>query len=141
MSSEPQTLDGGELMREFVKHSPFAQKVGLRLERIEPDMAEVVLPFEEGNVTIGDVVHGGAISTLVDVAAVAAAWSDAEIDSNPNGATVALSVNFIGAARGSDLRAVGRVTRRGRKLCFCDVGVSDSAGELVAQGLATYRFS
>jgi uncharacterized protein (TIGR00369 family) len=141
VSPQPQALDGAALMREFVKHSPFAQKVGLRLERIDPDTAEVVLPFAEANVTMGDVVHGGAISTLVDVAAVAAAWSNHEIGENPNGATVALSVNYLGAARGSDLHAVGRVTRRGRRLCFCAVEVRDAGDEPIAQGLATYRFS
>jgi acyl-coenzyme A thioesterase PaaI-like protein len=34
-------------------------------------------------VTIGDMVHGGAISALVDTAAMAAPWSAIEFDGTP----------------------------------------------------------
>ncbi len=37
------------------------------------------------------------------------------------------------------LVADARVVRRGRSLCYCDVGVTDSDGQLVAKGLVTYK--
>jgi acyl-coenzyme A thioesterase PaaI-like protein len=42
--------------------------VGLRLQRIAPDHVELVLPYDPKLATVGDVVHGGAIGTLIDVA-------------------------------------------------------------------------
>ncbi|MDX6632524.1 MAG: hypothetical protein QOG26_529, partial [Solirubrobacterales bacterium] len=127
-------LDGAALMREFLAHSPFARELGLALDSIEADRAELVLPFREGLATYADVVHGGAICALVDVAATAAAWSDIEPSASPQGATVGLTVDFLRAARGVDLRARARVVRRGRQLCFCDVEVIRPDEELVAKG-------
>jgi uncharacterized protein (TIGR00369 family) len=130
---------GIELMEQFVRHSPFSQHVGIEARTIEPDHVELALPFRDDVVTIGDTVHGGAISTLIDMAATAASWTNHEITGAPVGSTVALTVNFVRAARGSEVTAAARVVKRGRSLCFCDVAVTDAAGELVATGLVTYK--
>ena len=91
-------------------------------------------------VTIGDVVHGGAVSALVDTAAMIACWSAIEFDEPPRGTTVGLSVDFVSAARAQDLVADARVLRRGSSLCFCEVKVSGvEDGTLVASGLVTYK--
>ena len=92
------------------------------------------MPFRPELATMGDVVHGGAISTLIDTAGMAAAWAD---DTEPEalaGSTVGLTVDFLGAARGSDLTARARVLRRGRSLCFCEVDVTDSQRRAGCQG-------
>ncbi len=126
-------------MEQFVKHSPFSGHVGIEARVIEPDHVELALPFRDEVVTIGDTVHGGAISTLIDMAATAASWSGAELPEAPVGSTVALTVNFLRAARGQEVVASARVVRRGRSICFCQVDVTDAGGELVANGLVTYK--
>jgi uncharacterized protein (TIGR00369 family) len=128
-----------EIIRAFIPESPFAAKLGLRLESLEPDAAVVAMPFEPGLATIGEVVHGGAISTLADTAAMAAAWASDEVPSSVAGATVSLSVSFVAAASGADLVARARVRRRGGRMVFVDVDVEDGGGRLVAQALAVYR--
>jgi uncharacterized protein (TIGR00369 family) len=128
------------LVQAFVPHSPHAQALGISIEAIETDRAELLMPFKEELVTMGDVVHGGAISTLLDTAATVAAWATDEVPESPSGATVALSINFISAARSCDLRAEARVVRRGRKLSFCEMDARDPDGELIANGIATYTF-
>jgi uncharacterized protein (TIGR00369 family) len=130
---------GIELMEQFVAHSPFSKHVGLEARVIEADHVELALPFREEVVTIGDTVHGGAISTLIDMAATAASWTAHEITGPPVGSTVALTVNFLRAARGQEVVAAARVVKRGRSLCFVDVDVTDAAGELVAKGVVTYK--
>lgn len=132
-------LPGAELVRQFVPQSPFAKHLGIEVDVIEADRAELVLPFRESVITIGDAVHGGAIASLVDMAAMAASWSAAEVSDSPWGATVSMTVDYVRGARGSGLRAVAKVVRRGSSLCFCDVDVVDDEGELVAKGLVTYR--
>jgi uncharacterized protein (TIGR00369 family) len=130
---------GAQLMHDFLPASPFARAAGVRLEAIEADRARLALPFTETVVTIGDLVHGGAISTLADCAAMAAAWSAVDVVGDPpRGTTVGLSIDFLAAARGHDLLADARVLRRGGSLCFCDVEVR--AGDtLVAKALVTYK--
>jgi uncharacterized protein (TIGR00369 family) len=131
---------GAELISEFLKHSPFVRHLGIELREIEDDRVVLALPFREEVVTIGDVVHGGAISTLVDTAAMAAAWSAIEFEEAPRGTTVGLSVDFLSAGRGTELLASARVLRRGSSLCFCEVKVWPAEGdELVAGGLVTYK--
>ena len=128
------------LVQAFIPHSPHAAALGISIEEIEADRAVLVMPFKEELVTMGDVVHGGAISTLIDTAATVASWATDEVPDSPTGATVALSVNFISAARAVDLRAEARVVRRGCKLSFCEIEARDADGELVANGIATYTF-
>jgi uncharacterized protein (TIGR00369 family) len=130
---------GTDLMRGFLEHSPFARHLGFEVVELADDRAVLSMPFREEVVTIGDVVHGGAISSLIDTAATAAAWAGAEIDeSNPRGTTVALTVNFLAAARAATVTATAEVARRGGTLCFCEVDVH-AGNRLVAKGLVTYK--
>jgi uncharacterized protein (TIGR00369 family) len=129
-----------EIIEAFIPNSPHAASLGIRLASVGSDEAVLELPYSDDLATIGDVVHGGAIGALIDTAAMAAAWASDEVPENPAGATVSLSVNFVSAARGVDLRANSKVVRRGGRLSFCDVAVSDPDGKLVAHGIATYRF-
>jgi uncharacterized protein (TIGR00369 family) len=134
-------MRGAELIAEFLKHSPFVRHLGMELREIEDDRAVLSLPFSEEVVTIGDVVHGGAVSTLVDTAAMAASWSAIEVEGEPpKGTTVGLSVDFLAAARAQELNAEAIVLRRGSTLCFCEIKVHGAAdGKLVATGLVTYK--
>jgi len=122
--------------------SPLGRHLNWQADRIEEDHARFRMPFAEHNVTVGDMVHGGAISALADAAATAACWATPEADpSRSRGATVALNVNFLKAALGVDLLADARVVQRGGSVCVADVEVRTDAGELIAVARATYKLS
>jgi uncharacterized protein (TIGR00369 family) len=129
-----------EIIEAFIPNSPHAASLGIKLASIGTDEAVVELPYKDELATMGDVVHGGVVSTLIDTAAMAAAWASGEVPESAAGATVALSVNFVATAQGVDLRAYSNVVRRGGRLSFCEISVRDPDGELVAHGIATYRF-
>ena len=137
--SERTRPDPAEFVRGWLEHSPFAAHLGIRLESLREGEAELALPYEGKLATMGDVVHGGAISSLIDAAAAAAAVSAAEGDTLAGGTTVDLSVSLLAAARGSDLRARARVIRRGKAISFVEVDVDDGERRPVAKGLVTYR--
>lgn len=128
-----------ELGKAWFEHSPFIDQLGLNLVSMEPDSVEVELPYREENATAGDIVHGGAITSLADTAAALAAWSGHDMDAGTKWGTVSLAVNYLAPGRGQALRAHARVTRRGKSLCYCDVAVRDESGEPVAQVLVAYR--
>ena len=130
-----------DMFATYLKSSPFAAMCGLELTVMEPGLAEVELPYDESNTTYADIVHGGVITTLVDVAAVAAAWSGAKPEQGSRGATVALSVQYLAAAKAERLRGRAEVTRRGSSVCFCSVEVLGEDDNLVATGLVTYKIS
>jgi uncharacterized protein (TIGR00369 family) len=129
-----------EIIDQFIPNSPHAAALGIRVVSLGTDGAVLELPFKPELATIGEVVHGGAIGALIDTAAMAAAWGTDEVPENPAGSTVSLSVNFASAASGVDLRATARVAKRGGRLSFCEVSVTDPGGNVIAHGIATYRF-
>jgi uncharacterized protein (TIGR00369 family) len=139
MGEERAAGDPTALVRGWLEHSPFASNLGIRVEELGEGQAELTLPYDEKLTTVGDIVHGGAISSLIDAAAAAAAVSAATGDTFTGGATIDLSVSLLTAARGSDLRARARVIRGGRAITFVEVDVEDGDGTPVAKGLVTYR--
>lgn len=137
MTSE--AASGAEFARAWLEHSPFVAHLGIRLVAMGDDEAVLELPFSDALPTAGDVVHGGAISSLIDTAAAAAAWSSHDPANGTKWGTVGMSTSFLSAARATDLRATARVTRRGRSVVFCSIRVEDPAGTPIADALVSYR--
>jgi uncharacterized protein (TIGR00369 family) len=136
----PQQPDGASLVQQWFEHSPFVSKLGLRLLSISDGQAELELPFDQSLATAGDLIHGGALATLIDTAATVAAWSGHTGDGTSWG-TISMSVNYLAGGRASALRAVACVRRRGKTVCFCRVEVEDEAGHAIAEGQVVYRLS
>lgn len=132
-------VDGSEIIRRLLPASPYVRHLGMQLVRMEKDQATLILPFTEHVITVGTTVHGGAIASLIDMAATVAAWSGAEVTASTRGTTVALTVNYLAAAQKEDIQATARVLRRGRSLTYLDVEVQSASGTLVAKGLVTYK--
>ncbi|MGE5335376.1 MAG: PaaI family thioesterase [Nitrososphaerota archaeon] len=130
---------GAEIIRHWLRTSPFVGHLHIELVALEPGTATLKLPYDQTMTTIGSVVHGGAIATLIDSAGAAAAWSDAEVPANIRGTTVTLSVSYLAAAEDEDVLAVAQVLRRGRSLVYLDIEATTASGKAVAKGLATYK--
>lgn len=62
--------------------SPFVAKLGIVADQLRDDEVRLRLPWDPSNVTIGDMVHGGAIATLADLTVMAAAWCGADAPRN-----------------------------------------------------------
>lgn len=131
--------EAADLGRAWFEHAPFIRQLGMRLLSMDVDQVEVELPYAEELATAGDIVHGGAITSLIDTAAALAAWSGHDISAGTRWGTVGMSVNFLSSGRGQALRARARVTKRGKTICFCGVDVRDEADVQVADALVSYR--
>jgi uncharacterized protein (TIGR00369 family) len=129
------------LIRELIVGAPLAKLLGMSVEALEPERVAVRMSFRPEITTYGDVVHGGAISSLIDIAGTAAAWHGADAEKVRRGATVGFTVNYLAAGRGKDLVADARVINRGKSLCVCEVKVrgAEEEGVLVASALVTYK--
>jgi uncharacterized protein (TIGR00369 family) len=121
--------------------SPLGRHLGWRPMDVRDDEAVFRMPFAEHNVTVGDMVHGGAIAALADAAATAVCWATRHVNAASRGATVALNLNYLQAARGVDLIARARVVQRGGSICVAAVEVGTESGTLVATATATYKLS
>jgi acyl-CoA thioesterase len=130
----------GELL-EFINGdaTPFWQHLAIRFVEAEVGRGVVSMPMRPEFGTVGrpDVVHGGAIATLIDAAAGTAVRSLRGEDEPPWAqATTDLNVSYLDAAT-SDLVAEGRVMRSGRAIAWVQVDVRRADDVLVAVGRAT----
>jgi uncharacterized protein (TIGR00369 family) len=132
-------LTGTRVMREFLPHSPFVGHVGIELGELADGRAHLRLPYDEHIATMGRTIHGGAIATLIDTAAMAAAWAGADVPESLRGATVALSVNYLAPADGQAVTATAQVVRRGRRLVNVQVDVDTDDHRRVAIAIVTYQ--
>ncbi len=132
-------LSRADIIRQFLPTSPYVGHLGIQLTDMQPNAATLTLPFTSSLITIGTTIHGGAIASLIDTAAMVAAWSDATVPDNLRGTTVSLTVIYLAPAESEDLHATARVLKRGRNLVYLDVEVQSTAGTSVAKGLVTYK--
>ena len=130
-----------EIIRKFLPTSPYVGHLGIQLTDMQPDVATLTLPFTDSLITIGTTMHGGAIASLIDTAAMVAAWSDASVPDNLRGTTVSLTVTYLAPAEHEDIQATSRVLRRGRSLVYLDVEVHSASRISIAKGLVIYKLS
>lgn len=126
-------------VRDLMPATPFIAGLGITFDRYEPDDVVLRLPFREDLTNDGTVFHGGVIASALDTAGAAAAWSNHDFDRGARASTVSMSVQFVGAARRSDLLCTARTVRRARELIFTEITATDEAGAPVAHAVQTYR--
>ncbi len=132
-------LSRADIIRQFLPTSPYVGHLSIQLIDMQPNVATLTLPFTSSLITIGTTIHGGAIASLIDTAAMVAAWSDAVVPDNMRGTTVSLTVIYLALAESEDLHATARVLKRGRNLVYLDVEVQSTSGTSIAKGLVTYK--
>ena len=126
---------------EIMPKTPFIGFLGLVFETYEPDHVVMRLPFREDLTNDGTVYHGGVVASVVDTCAAAAAWSNHDFANGSKASTVSTTVNFVGAARKSDLLCTARTVRRARELIFLEIEATDADGRPVASAVQTYRIT
>jgi uncharacterized protein (TIGR00369 family) len=124
---------------ETMLRTPYLSTLGLVFERYEADRVVIRLPFREELTNDGTYYHGGVIATVMDTTGAAAAWSNHDFNKGTRASTVAMSLQYVGAARRCDLLCEARVVRRGRELIFTEISATDTEGSVTAHGVQTYR--
>ena len=118
--------------------NPFHQYLGLKLVETRPDFVRLRLTINQTTPTgIGGSVNGGVLSTMVDMAAVPAVFSNMLPGSEPAG-TADLQITYLRQSHGKWVDAEATVVKRGRQLCTVQVDIKDSEGQLCAIGRVRY---
>lgn len=124
---------------ELFPTTPFISLLGLLVEHYEPDAVTMRLPFKAELTNDGRVYHGGVVASALDTTGALAAWSNHDFDRGVRASTVSMSVQYIGAARKSDLVVHAHTVKRGKELIFTEIEATDADGNLVAHAVQTYR--
>lgn len=128
-----------EAIRDLMPATPFLSGLGVVFDRYEPDDVTLRLPFRPDLTNDGTYYHGGVVASVVDTAGAAAAWSNHDFEKGTGASTVALSIQYVGACKQSDLVCHARAVRRGKDLTFTEITATDADGRVVAHALQTYR--
>ena len=124
-----------------LEQAPFSILLGHKIESAADGEAVARMPFDLRLLNFGGLsmpIHGGAIASLADFAACAAVWTMPETQRS---ATISITVNYTGPGVGSDLLAIARVRRKGRRVASLNVEIRDSQSALIADALVTYKIA
>src|SRR5499433_1855942 len=127
-------------VRERAQSNLFWRTLGVQVEDAREGWVRLRVPArDELRNAVGAPVHGGVLSALVDMAVGGALSTTNENAAGGVGqTTLDLNVSFLAAASDGEIRAEGRLLRRGRSIAFGEARITDGAGKLVAVGRATY---
>lgn len=96
---------------------PYARGLGIEVERMEGHAPVLAMDFSERVQGRPGYLHGGALSGLLEMAAIAALQADL---AQENGATrikpVNVTIEFMRGGTQQRTYALGRVTRAGRRI-------------------------
>ena len=141
MLSEEEQEQRRRAIADLMPDTLFLRWMGVVFDRYDHDDVVLRLPFREDLTNDGTVYHGGVIAAALDTAGAAAAWSNHDFDKGVRASTVSMSVQYVGAAKRSDLICRARTVKRGRELTFTEITATDADGVPVAHALQTYRIA
>jgi uncharacterized protein (TIGR00369 family) len=124
---------------EVLRQSPYARLLNLEMVRAAADGVAVRMPFRAdliaGDDELAQYVHGGAIASLIDIAATFAIIAVIGYDV----VTVDLRVDYLRPVKSGDLVATARPVRVGRSLAVADVEVTGADGKIAAVGRGLFK--
>jgi acyl-CoA thioesterase len=116
----------------------FRKWLGINYDAMEDGHAEISLAITDDMRNQRDVVQGGVIASVIDVAmGTAAGGGNYDTRKRPL-ATLELKVNYLAPATGDTMSATADVIRMGSRAIVVKCDVFRGDGELCATGLGTF---
>lgn len=117
---------------------PYADLLGIVVEPGD-DALVLMMPFGPDVLGRSGFLHGGAITGLLEMAAIAALTRALDQDGGGRIKPVGVTVDFLRGGRDKPTRAVGRVTRLGSRVANVEAAAwQDKAGRPIARARMTY---
>ena len=101
--------------------------IGARLERIEPGLVSIELPYRGDLVQQHGFLHAGIVGTIADSAGGYAGFTLMPVGSSV--LSVEYQMHLLSPADGERFVATGRVIRAGRTLTVCELEVEAIKGD------------
>lgn len=116
-----------QALRDFFLHDEFARQNGIEIVDIAEGYARTQVRIEPRHLNAGGSVQGGLLFTLADLAFAVATNSHGTLT-----VTSAANITFIRGASTGVITAEAHELVNHRHLPFCEVRVTDDAGNLLA---------
>ena len=114
----------------------FTELVGTELSSAEEGRAAVRLKAEEWHLNPSGTVHGGVISTLIDVSMAEALNTRTEEDEQPF--TIQITVNYMTPGKPGTLTSTAEVRKGGERITIVEAEVVQEEDEVIALATGTY---
>lgn len=114
---------------------PIARLIGFEAREIAAGRASVTLLAGPQHANPMGTLHGGVLCDIAD-AAMGMAFAST-LAPKESFTTVELKINFFRPVWEAQLKAEGRVVRRGRSLGYVECEITDERGRLVAKAAST----
>lgn len=137
----------------FLEQIPFNKVLGLKPTKLSQDYCEFTMKMKDdliGNFLQG-ILHGGAISTALDVTggamAMVAAWQRLKDQKVPSSerpktlsklGTIDMRVDFLQPGKGKEFTIGATLLRIGNKVAVTRMEFKNEKGDLIAVGTGTY---
>ena len=119
-----------EVLRKMGQDSPYFRHLDMDLIEAEDGHAKVTMRIKDHHENMNGVIHGGAIASLADQAAMRAVQT--RLISGQIGMTIQMDMHYLAPARGNCLIGEGLVQKMGKRVAFSDGEVKDEKGRMVA---------
>lgn len=127
-------MDYQEMIRSRNAGNPFAQKLGIRIDRIEPGYARTWKTVEADDRNPVEIAHGGLLFSMADVACGAALASRGY-----HAVTLDAAYHFLRSARlGETLYAEAREVKCGKTVCLYDIQIRNQNRALLGKAAFTF---
>jgi len=119
--------------------NPFLHALGVEFLRMESGESLIALDLSEQHMNSWQIVHGGVLMTLLDVAMAMAGRS---LHADLKGVvTVDMNTSFLqpGGVTGGRIEARGRAFHQSTTMCFCE-GEIWNGDRLIAKAMGTFKY-
>ena len=126
-------------VRDSFSRGAILKVLGTEMSRCEPGFVELTQPVTPVALQHHGYVHGGVISTLMDIVGGHAAQT--LMGAEDSVLTVEFKINMLAPGDGETLRAEGHVVRPGRNITVCRMdlyAVKEGVETLICIGQGTY---
>ncbi|MAX54647.1 MAG: phenylacetic acid degradation-related protein [Alcanivoracaceae bacterium] len=117
----------------------FPAEVGFHFLEWQEGRAVLGLNIDARHLNLANVIHGGVLATLMDVAGACAGTWNADPHSIRKAVTLSMTTTFTGQASDGLIRCIGTRRAGGSRIYNSTMEVFDEHDNLLAMGEATFR--
>ncbi len=132
MGNSTRNHERESLIQAGVNNSPFYKHLGMRLTGFTDQGSEFEMQVLPEHKNLWGIMHGGAVSSLVD--SVCGTAVGQVLEEGETVVTLDLRVQFFSPIREGKVTAKGSVAQRSKRYATADAEVFDAQGKLMARG-------
>ncbi len=114
----------------------YAKFIGLEMGELGDGIATIHLDVRDELMQNQQVVHGGAIASIIDTASAFALLTRIELDERVT--TTDLTIHYLRPITAGRMTATAKIIRGGRRLFVLSVELTNDQGALAATAVTTY---